>query len=224
MQALIPDLELRHALLRVATSGVAFVEKALDLDYCRGLQHEIHSGPFEPLPREVGPYRVREEADLFRITEANLDTYPTVRTVRHELTSRVHADGHEIHGSDQWSPNDIAVMRYRPGSTGVSPHRDGLRNHYLIAIVTSQGSAPLAHCANREGTTIDEWETIAGSLVLFRAPGFAHATNDDRPFHTVQGPATAWRYSLTLRMNTTLAGGAAHLPIDASEVGTMGRD
>jgi hypothetical protein len=205
MQALVPDLDLRHALLCVATSGMAFVEKALDHDYCRCLQHEVHSGPFERLPSEVGPYRVREEADLFRITQANLDNYPTVQSVRHELISRVHADGHGIDGSDQWVPNDIAVMRYRPGSKGVSPHRDGLRNRYLIVIVTSQGSAQLAHCANREGTIIEEWETTVGSLVLLRAPGFAHAQKDDRPFHSVRGPVADLRYSLTFRMNTALA-------------------
>ncbi|MGH4009790.1 MAG: hypothetical protein ACRDTH_16850 [Pseudonocardiaceae bacterium] len=204
MQALVPYLDLRHALLRVATSGMAFIEKALDHDCCRYLQHEVQSEAFEQLPSEIGPYRVREDADLFRITEANLDNYPTVRKVRHELISRVHTDGHGIEGSDRWFPNDIAVMRYRPGSIGVSPHRDGLRNHYLIAIVTSQDSAPLAHCLNREGTIIEEWETIPGSLALLRAPGFAVAKGDDRPFHAVRGPAAGWRYSLTFRMNTSL--------------------
>lgn len=207
MQALVPYLDLRHALLRVVTSGMAFVEKALDHDCCRCLQHEVQSGTFEQLPSEVGPYRVREEADLFRITEANLDNYPAVRKVCRELISRVHADGHGIDGSDRWVPNDIAVMRYRPGSIGVSPHRDGLRNHYLIAIVTSQGSAPLAHCLNREGTIIEEWETIPGSLVLLRAPGFAGSEGDDRPFHAVRGPEAGWRYSLTFRMNTGLTTG-----------------
>ena len=204
MQALVPYLDLRHALLRVATSGMAFVEKALNHDCCRCLQHEIQSEAFEQLPSEIGPYRVREDADLFRITEANLHNYPTVREVRRELISRVHADGHGIDGSDRWFPNDIAVMRYRPGSIGVSPHRDGLRNHYLIVIVTSQGSAPLVHCVNREGTIIEEWETIPGSLALLRAPGFAGAEGDDRPFHAVRGPAAGWRYSLTFRMNTGL--------------------
>lgn len=202
MQALVLNLDLRHALLRVATSGMAFVEKALDHDYCRRLQHEVQGGPFERLPSEIGPYHVREEADLLRITEANLDHYPTVRKVRHELISRVHADGYGINGSDRWFPNDIAVMRYGPGSIGVSPHRDGLRNRYLIIIVTSQGSAPLAHCVNREGTIIEEWETTAGSLALLRAPGFAHAEEDNRPFHAVRGPTADWRYSLTFRMNT----------------------
>jgi hypothetical protein len=210
MQALVPYLDLRQALLRVATSGMAFVEKALDHDYCRCLQHEVQSGPFEQLPSEVGPYHVREEADLLRITEANLDNYPTVRKARHELISRIHTDGHGIDGSDRWFPNDIAVMRYAPGSIGVSPHRDGLRNRYLIAIVTSQGSAPLVHCMNREGTIIEEWETIAGSLVLLRAPGFAGAEGDDRPFHAVRGPAAGSRYSLTFRMNTRLTDPGAH--------------
>jgi len=205
MLPLVPDLDLRRALSSVATSGVAFVEKALDPDYCRCIQHEVQSAPFERLPNEVGPYRVREEADLFRITQANLDNYPTVRRVRRELISRVHADGHGIDGSNRWFPNDIAVMRYRPGSKGVSPHRDGLKNRYLVAIVTLQGSAPLAHCANREGTIVQEWETTIGSLVLLRAPGFACAQKDDRPFHTVGGPAAGWRCSLTLRMNTALA-------------------
>src|SRR5262249_30679087 len=153
--------------------------KALDHDYRRHLQHEIQDGPFERLPSEVGPYHVREDADMFRITKANLGDYPTVRQARRALTTRIHADGEGIDGTNRWFPNDIAVMRYKPGSIGVSPHRDGLRNHYLIAIITSHGSAPLAHCTNREGTIIEEWETTPGSLVLLRAPGLADAENHD---------------------------------------------
>ncbi|HET9257302.1 MAG TPA: hypothetical protein VFO16_19170 [Pseudonocardiaceae bacterium] len=209
MRTLVPHLDLRPALLRVAASGMSFVENALDHDYCRRLQHEVQDGPFERLPGEVGPYHVREDADMFRITEANLGGYPAVRQARRELTTRIHADGEGIGGIDRWFPNDIAVMRYKPGSIGVSPHRDGLRNHYLIAIITSHGSAPLAHCANREGTIIEEWETIPGSLALLRAPGLADAEKHDRPFHAVRGPAAGWRYSLTLRMNTSLPGPAA---------------
>ncbi len=76
----------------------------------------VESGPFERLPNELGPYHVREDADLLRITEANLDNYSTVRKVRRDLISRVHADGHGIGGIDRWFPNDIAVMRYQLGS------------------------------------------------------------------------------------------------------------
>lgn len=209
MRTLVPHLDLRPALLRVAASGMAFVENALDHDYCRRLQHEVQDGPFERLPGEVGPYHVREDADMFRITEANLGDYPAVRQARRELTTRIHADSEGIGGTGRWFPNDIAVMRYKPGSIGVSPHRDGLRNHYLIAIITSHGSAPLTHCANREGTIIEEWETIPGSLALLRAPGLADAEKHDRPFHAVRGPAAGWRCSLTFRMNTRLPGPAA---------------
>jgi hypothetical protein len=114
----------------------------------------------------------------------------------------VHAHGRSIAGLAAWRPNDIAAMRYHAGSFGITPHRDNKRYRHLIAIFTIEGSASFTLCADRDGTVIDQWQTVPTSLVLLRAPGPAGA-EDSRPFHTVGGPTGHTRVSLTFRMSET---------------------
>ena len=69
----------------------------------------------------------------------------------------------------------------------------------LIAIFTTEGSAPFTFCANRQGDVIDKWNAAPGSLILMRGTGLNGAEN--RPFHAVAGPTTGSRVSLTFRMS-----------------------
>jgi alkylated DNA repair dioxygenase AlkB len=92
------------------------------------------------------------------------------------------------------------VQRYESGALGVSPHRDSRRFVVLVAIFTTQGSARFALCQTRAGKLIQEWDAGPGSLTLLRGPGRLDA-EDQRPFHTVHGPAAGRRYSITFRMN-----------------------
>jgi len=118
-----------------------------------------------------------------------------------ELTHLVHEDLGDIEGVDLWHPNDVSVQRYAPNTQGISPHLDSKRYVHLIAIFTTEGSALFRLCKDRSGPVLKEWGTTPGSLVLMRAPGFA-GLKDGRPFHTVEGPRTGSRYSVTFRMDS----------------------
>ncbi|MDH3595203.1 MAG: alpha-ketoglutarate-dependent dioxygenase AlkB [Rhodospirillales bacterium] len=92
--------------------------------------------------------------------------------------------------------NDLIVQRYRPGSLGITPHRDHIRYRDLVAIVTLAGRARFFLCADRSGCNAREVPIPPGSLLLMRAPGFGGLR--DRPFHMLSD-VTETRISLGLR-------------------------
>jgi hypothetical protein len=194
---LVAGLDLHDPLLRAARAGATFVVEALTDGARKRLHAEITAGSFERLPEQIGPYGVRQKAELAQIPTDRLASYPAVAQLRLDMVQLVHVQGQGIPGLTQWRPNDAAAMRYRNGSLGITPHRDHKRYRHLIAIFMVDGSAAFTHCADREGTPIDRWQTVPGSLVLLRAPGPA---GDKRPFHAVGGPANGPRISLTFRM------------------------
>jgi len=199
LTALDSDLNLRALLIRASEIGAAFTAHALPDPALASIGAEIKTGSFEPLPEQTGPYGVREDAELLRIPPDDTMRYPTVVRLRADLTHLVHQHGGGLAGLDTWEPNDVAAMRYRAGSFGITPHRDSKRYRGLIAIFTTEGSAPFTFCANREGDIIDKWTAARGSLILMRGTGLNGAEN--RPFHAVAGPTTGSRVSLTFRMS-----------------------
>jgi hypothetical protein len=201
MTPLASDLDLRAPLTRASKIGAAFIAHALTESALTPINAEIRAGSFEPLPEQTGPYGVREEAELLQLEAADSDRYPTIARLRSYLTQLVHQHGQGITGLDQWEPNDIAAMRYRADSLGITAHRDSKRYRLLIAIFTTDGTAPFSLCNNRDGDIIDQWQTTPGSLTLMRGPGI-NDVEDGRPFHTVAGPRTGMRVSLTFRMSS----------------------
>jgi hypothetical protein len=197
MTALHPDLNLGRPLEALREAGAAFIPRALNEPFRQQLQREIQEGPFERLPDRIGP--VRQEADLFVVTDT-MTAHPILATLRAEFVTRLRQDGPQLTGLARWRPNEAYVQRYEPGALGVSPHLDSKRFAVLVAIFTTQGSARFALCQDRAGAIIQEWEAGPGSLTLLRGPGLLDA-EDQRPFHTVHGPATGRRYSITFRMN-----------------------
>jgi hypothetical protein len=197
MSMLHPDLDLGGALQAVRETGAAFISHALTEPSRQRLQPEIQDGPFERLPDQIGP--VRQEADLFVITDA-MTAYPALARLRAELVTRLRKDGPQLAGLGRWWPTEAYVQRYEPGALGVSPHLDSKRFAVLVVIFTIEGSARFTLCKDRAGAIIQEWEAGPGSLALLRAPGLLDA-EDQRPFHTVSGPAAGRRFSITFRMN-----------------------
>lgn len=201
MPALRPDLDLCDALHGTMTLGAAFVPAALDETFRRRLLAEIEDGPFEALAERSGRKGVRQQADIFVVRD-DMRAYPHVRELRDDLVSHLREQAGQLPGLPAWLPNDASVQRYAPGSLGVSPHLDGKRFHYLVAVITVGGAASFALCTDRTGTVLRQWETLPGSLVLMRAPGLADS-EDGRPLHTVRGPEECHRTSLTYRMDMT---------------------
>lgn len=198
MPALNPGLDLRAALQGAATFGAAFVPGALAETFRTGLLADLADVPFAALPERAGRKGVRQQAEIFVVRDG-MHAYPHVRELRDELVCRLREQRGHLPGVVSWFPDHASVQRYVPGSLGVSPHLDGKRFRYLVAVFTLDGAASFALCRDRAGTVLREWEALQGSLVLMRAPGLA-GSEDGRPLHTVSGPTEGPRTSLTFRM------------------------
>jgi alkylated DNA repair dioxygenase AlkB len=203
MRALVlsPCLDLRSALLTVIQAGAAFVPDAVPEEGLSSIRHDLASAAFSKLPEYEGV--ARQEGEIC-VLDAGSGGYPAIRRLRDELAAAVHTAGVGITGLDSWHPDDISVQRYRAGAAGITPHRDRKRYRSLVAIATIEGTAAFTLCKNRNGDPALTWQASQGSLVLLRGPGLA-GTADDRPLHTVKGPAAGQRTSIGFRMNTTAA-------------------
>ena len=96
--------------------------------------------------------------------------------------------------------NDLVVQRYRPGSAGISPHRDHARYVGLVALVLIGGDGIFSVCADRSGAGERAIPAAPGDLILMRAPGLFGRR--DRPFHQLKS-VTRERTTVGLRHDTT---------------------
>jgi hypothetical protein len=195
-----PGLDLAGPLRETVSAGAAFLPMALDDAFRTRLLEEIHRGPFTPMSEQVGAKGVRQQGERFAV-RGDLRAHPSVRALRAALVDGVRRHAALAAGLAEWLPDDVSVQRYRPGALGISPHLDGKRFSYLVAVFTVDGVAPFSLCADRSGTPLRTWETGPGSLLLMRAPGLA-GHEDSRPLHTVGGPERRPRTSLTFRMDS----------------------
>lgn len=194
MRALEDDLDWRLLFREVTGQGAAFAARAVRLSVCDQLAEELRDGPYQPVAPKIGP--VRQEAEAFEVSAAGLDRYPVLTRLWDELVGQV-----QQHGVPEWAPTEAAVQRYRPGSLGISPHRDQRRFARLVAVITVTGSAPFTLCRNREGAPLCTWQAGKGTVVLLRGPGLA-GVQDGRPMHAVGGPTGTPRTSVGIRMDT----------------------
>lgn len=193
MAALAPDLDWSALLREVVEQGAAFVARALRQPVCDQLPAELVNGPYESVEPVVG--QVRQEVESFLVPLRELGRYPLLTSLCDELVRRIHE-----HGVRDWVPNDVVIQRYRPGSIGITPHRDQRRYAQLVAVITIAGSAPFTLCRNRDGDPIQTWQADEGSLILLRGPGLA-GNPDGRPMHLVGGPTSTPRTSIGIRMD-----------------------
>lgn len=185
-----------------ASEGFAFVPGALVESFRLRLHGEVEAAPFEPAPGSVG--QVRQETEACTLPP-DLEGYPGVAELREILMAMARRSG--VRGLRTWRPDDVAAQRYRPGSMGITSHRDGRRFRRLVAVFTTAGAARFAVRAERHGNVVAGWEAGPGSLVLLRGPGLAGA-RDGRPFHEVSGPHEGVRYSVGFRMEAATWPGA----------------
>ena len=191
--------DLGPALRRVVRDGVAYEPAVVPQPLRRAVLEELAAETFADLPPVEGLHGVRQEGEYRIFVGEDMDARPAVGALLQAVIAAVRAHSREIAGLRQWVPDEVAVQRYSPGSSGISTHRDGRRHRYLVVILTLEGSARLRQCSDRGGTVTRAWEADAGSLVLLRGPGLA-GTADDRPLHAVDGPREHRRTSFTLRV------------------------
>jgi hypothetical protein len=197
VEALAGDLDLARALPEVKDVGAAFVRGALEDRFRRRLRDEVDGGPFRSMSGSFG--KVQMEIDGYDVASP-MDRFPLMRELADALGAQVRSSGSSIRGLATWTPNEIGVTRYRPGSLGITPHLDGRWYRRLVAVVTVYGRSRFALCRNREGAVVAEWHPGPGDLVLMRAPGFGGIRNG-RPFHLAEGPKRGSRCSLGVRMS-----------------------
>jgi len=96
-----------------------------------------------------------KRAELLQNDPGVVTASPTVCQLHIDLARLIHVQGQGIAGVTEWRPNDIAAMRCRAGSLGITPHRDSKRCDHVIAIFTIEGCASFTLCGNREATIVD---------------------------------------------------------------------
>jgi hypothetical protein len=195
------NLDWSTLLREVIEQGAALAAGAVCRPVRDRLAAELASGPYELVEPVIG--QVRQEAESFLVPLGELGRYPVLAGLCDELAGRIHE-----HGAPDWTPNEVAVQRYQPGSLGITPHRDQRRYAQLVAVITVAGSAPFTLCRNRDGDPIRTWQARAGSLILLRGPGLA-GHPDGRPMHRVGGPTGTSRTSIGIRMDTASRPGIA---------------
>ena len=100
--------------------------------------------------------------------------------------------------------NDIAIQKYLPYSSGISPHKDHKKYISVIIIVTLSGKSKFYLCQNRDGRNAQVVDDTPGNIVILPATGFKMKNNNCvRPIHFVSD-ITDGRLSIGLRQNTEL--------------------
>jgi len=100
--------------------------------------------------------------------------------------------------------NDIAIQRYKPGSLGISPHKDHKKYISVIIIITLSGKSDLCICEDRKGLNPLVLNDIPGNIVVLPASEFITLNNNCiRPIHFVNNIANG-RLSIGLRQNSEI--------------------
>ena len=100
--------------------------------------------------------------------------------------------------------NDIAIQKYLPYSSGISPHKDHKKYISVIIIVTLSGKSKFYLCQNRDGRNAQVVDATPGNIVILPATGFKMINNNFvRPIHFVSD-ITDGRLSIGLRQNIEL--------------------
>ena len=100
--------------------------------------------------------------------------------------------------------NDIAIQKYLPYSSGISPHKDHKKYISVILIVTLSGKSKFYLCQNRDGRNAQVVDDTPGNIVILPATGFKMINNNFvRPIHFVSD-ITDGRLSIGLRQNIEL--------------------
>jgi hypothetical protein len=151
---------------------VALLEEAEDYDY-QPEDEIVGSGDsrvrqqvssFDVFPDHSGYVLLKESfQDLLEQRMAQLEAYPLETSL---------------------SFNSMVLQRYKEGSLGITPHRDGLSYVNLVCVFIIGGRGRFYVCSDRSGRDAKEIDASPGNVIFMRAPGLFEA-EDNRPFHYV---------------------------------------
>lgn len=128
----------------------------------------------------MGKHHVRQDLSAFRAfppespflrlrdTIASLLNAEFATLCRYPFSTPLHLD-------------DLVLQRYPKGSSGISPHKDGLSMGNLVCVLVLAGTGDFTLCDDREGSNPRVIQAPPGHMILMRAPGFLG--KNEQPFH-----------------------------------------
>ena len=199
--------DLAEALEEVGQCGVCKIAGALTPDARHELRMALEGLDFQRAPERAGD--VRQDFGLLVMKPGLAAAAPALSPLlalaeEYAALLRVRAMSLDELWLADFVLTDIHIQRYRRGSTGISPHRDGRRFIKLISVFSLGSPAELRLFRDRRGSPMRRYQLDPGDLLLLRAPGLAERPSAG-PLHSVSGPAGEARYSITLRMKQPAA-------------------
>ena len=199
--------DLAAAMEETRLIGAGTVRGALAPEARHGLVAALETAAFERAPEQVGD--VRQDFDILVMKPGEGPTDPALSPLlalaeEYEALLRVQAVVLDESWLADFPPTDIHVQRYRPGSAGISTHRDSRQFVKLISVFSLGSPAEFCLFRDRRAPALRRYQLDSGDLLLVRSPGFADRPTAG-PLHSVSGPAGEVRYSITLRMEQQAA-------------------
>lgn len=100
--------------------------------------------------------------------------------------------------------NDIAVQKYKKGSSGIGIHRDGRRYRDIVLIFCLSGQSDFFITQSRDGSSQEIIDDTPGRLIMMAGPGFRNlGLPENRMLHGVKNVKRD-RLSIGLRCDSTL--------------------
>ena len=194
---LIPDdIDVLDLIAQLTARGAASF-KILAEDFRLDLLEEARGYPYTSLPEVVGngDNIVKQQMARFNEFSAHSKYILLKDSFQAWLAGELNRLGEDpfVYPLDL---NSYELVKYEPGSLGITPHRDGFRYRNIICIFIIAGHGRFYTCADRSGKDAVEIDASPGNVILMRAPGFIGP--GERPFHFVKDIQTT-RYVFGLR-------------------------
>ena len=175
--------------------------KTLNFEYGDHINHPINDGK---------KYRVTQSHERY-YKMFNDPTVPCANLLCKLLKKEITKVSDIFPELENWQPYEIGYQKYRDKRDFISPHRDRWSDRKLSVTYTVTGSAKIKIYKSLTEPVdykfieqIDEFQTIPGSIMFLRAPGFG---NGLQVIHEVLPPDICPRYILNLRTRDILLKG-----------------
>ena len=190
------DFDIAEILEDIRSIGAASAV-ILNEDFRRSLLKEAKSYDYRPEDEIVGSGDrvVRQQVESFENFRGE-SKYILLKRLFQRLMEGVLRELDEYPFDTPLNFNSMVLQKYRRGSLGITPHRDGLKFINLVCIFIIDGGGKFFVCADRSGRGTREIYTCPGRVVFLRAPGFMGS--GERPFHFVT-EIRETRYAFGLR-------------------------
>ena len=146
------------------------------------LLKEAESLPYNEQPKVVGKNKVREEIFSFDKFSEESPFLSLAEDFSEFVNWKLQLENINPFNSPLCF-NELALQLYKNGSSGITPHVDGLSRINLVCVFILKGQADFALCSDRSGSNPVYLDTTPGNVIIMRGPGFLGSSK--RPMHFV---------------------------------------